>query len=246
MAKRAVGTLRDVASFEEVRRIVGLTSVPAAFVEELLDRAPELWLLGESPDVIAADIAFCHPLLGPGEVRVGVSTTQVIGTARVSVLARDRGGLLATTTGTLAGCGLSILQAAAITWPHRGWALQRVLVGDPHAGSTAGIEPELVRARLGAAVRSAADPAVPFIPAGPVRVDVKPRDGGLSEVSVAAPDGLGLLWAISTWFEHHDCNILVARATQAGEYAEDTFLVDGVPDPEALSRHLSGVAMSTM
>ncbi|HZQ87313.1 MAG TPA: hypothetical protein VFA83_20895 [Acidimicrobiales bacterium] len=232
-----------MASVEEVRRVVGLTSVPATFADELLDRAPELWLRGESPDVIASDVTFCHPLLGPGEVRIGVSNTQVVGTARVAMLARDRPGLMATTTGTLAGCGLSVLQAAAITWAHRGWALQRVLVGDPYAGTSLGVEPELLRARLGAAVRSGDDPAVPFVPAGPVHVNVEQLDGGLCQVSVAAPDGIGLLWAISTWFEHHGCNILVARATPAGEFAEDTFLVDGSPDPLALSRHLSGATV---
>lgn len=230
-----------MASVEEVRRVVALTSVPSAFADELLDRAPLLWLRGESPDVIASDVTFCHPMLGPGEVRVGVSSTQVPGSVRVSVLARDRPGLLATTTGTLAGFGLSVLQAAAITWPHRGWALQRALVGDPNAGSSIGFEPELLRARLGAAVRSAADPAVPFMPAGPVHVDVEQMEAGRSQVTIAAPDGLGLLWAISTWFEHHGCNILVARATPAGEFAEDTFLVDGSPDATALSRHLSGM-----
>jgi UTP:GlnB (protein PII) uridylyltransferase len=229
-----------VASLEEVRRVVGLTSLPGAFVEELLDRAPALWLQDESPDVIAADVAFCHPHLGPGEVRVGVWPTQVSGTTRVAVLARDRAGLLATTTGTLAGHGLSILQAAAITWSHRGWALQRVLVGDPRAGTSASIEPELLRARLGAAVRSAADPAVPFVPAGQVHVDVKQLSGGLCQVSVATPDAIGLLWAISKWFEHHGCNVLVARATTAGDHVEDAFVVDGAPDALELSRHLSG------
>jgi UTP:GlnB (protein PII) uridylyltransferase len=229
-----------VASVEEVRRVVGHSSVPASLAEELLDRAPALWLHGESPDVIASDVTFCHPRLGPGEVRVGVSSTQVPGTVRVAVLARDRPGLLATTTGTLAASDLSVLQAAAITWAHRGWALQRVLVGDPHAGSTSGLEPELLRARLGAAVRGALSPAVSFAPAGPVHVNAEAAESGRTVVKVAAPDGLGLLWAISTWFEHHACNILVARASAAGEFAEDTFLVDGSPDPLALSRHLSG------
>jgi UTP:GlnB (protein PII) uridylyltransferase len=229
-----------VASVEEVRRVVGHSGMPAALADELLDRAPALWLRGESPDIIAADVTFCRPMLGPGEVRVGVSNTLVPGTVRVAVLARDRPGLLATTTGTLAAAGLSVLQAAAITWPHRGWALQRVLAGDPRAGSTSGLEPELLRARLGAAVRSGMSPAVSFTPAGPVHVETEAGDAGRTTVKVAAPDGLGLLWAISTWFEHHCCNILVARASAAGEFAEDTFLVDGTPDPLALSRHLSG------
>lgn len=232
-----------MASLDEVRRVVGLTSVPPPLAEELLDRAPALWLRDESPEVIAADVAFCHPVLGPGEVRVGVSHSHVKGTARVAVLARDRAGLLATTTGTLAGFGLSILRAAAITWRHRGWALQRVLVGDPLARTTSSVEPELLRARLGAAVRTAALPAAPFCPAGPVDVYIERLDGMMSLVSVAAPDGIGLLWAISTWFEHNGCNVIVARAAAAGTYAEDTFLVDGSPDADALSRHLSGTSV---
>jgi len=229
-----------MAGLDEVRRIVALTPLPPVLADELLDRAPALWLRDESPDVIAADVAFCHPSLGPGEVRVGVWPTQVAGTTRVAVLARDRPGLLATTTGALAGDGLSILRAAAVTWPHRGWALQRVLVGDPRAGTSAGIEPGLLRARLGSAVRSGAGVTVPFAPAGPVHVDVEELGGGLCEVSVSAPDGIGLLWAISSWFEHHGCNVLVARANAAGAYAEDAFLVEGAPDALELSRHLGG------
>jgi UTP:GlnB (protein PII) uridylyltransferase len=92
-------------------------------------------------------------------------------------------------------------------------------------------------------VRSDVDSAAPFVPAGPVHIDVEQVGAGLSQVSVAAPDGIGLLWAISTWFEHHGCNILVARATPQGEFAEDTFLVDGIPDALELSRHLSGAAV---
>ncbi|MBV8234866.1 MAG: ACT domain-containing protein [Acidimicrobiia bacterium] len=189
--------------------------------------------------MIAGDVALCHPPLSAREVRVWCAPALIVGALRVSVLAQDRPGLLAATTGALAHAGLSVIQAAAVTWPVRGWALQRALVADPKARSTRPVERDLLCAQLRAAVRDGPMTDIAFTPAGPVDVSTSPEPGGRQLLRVRAPDRAGLLWAISAWLERSGCNVLVARATPAGLQVHDTFLVDGQPDVDELARQLS-------
>jgi UTP:GlnB (protein PII) uridylyltransferase len=231
-----------VASVEEVRGVLAFSRVPRELSDELLDDAPELWLRGESPDVIAGDVALCHPPLATKEVRVWCAPALIAGALRVSVLAYDRPGLLAATTGALAHAGLSVIQAAAMTWPARGWALQRALVADPKARSTRPVERDLLCAQLRSAVRDGPMADVRFTPTGPVQVQATPEPGGRQILRVLAPDRPALLWAISNWLERSQCNVLVARATPAGLQADDAFLVDGEPDPDQLWAYLSDAA----
>jgi len=219
--------------------VLAFSRVPRELSDELLDDAPELWLRGESPDVIAGDVALCHPPLSAREVRVWCAPALIAGALRVSVLAYDRPGLLAATTGALAHAGLSVIQAAAMTWPARGWALQRALVADPKARSTRPVERDLLCAQLRAAVRDGPMADIGFTASGPVRVQVTPAAGGRSALRVRAPDRPGLLWAISAWLERSECNVVVARATPAGEEADDAFLVEGEPDADELWAYLS-------
>jgi [protein-PII] uridylyltransferase len=228
-----------VASVEEVRGVLAFSRVPHELSDELLDDAPELWLRGESPDVIAGDVALCHPPLSTREVRVWCAPALIAGALRVSVLAHDRPGLLAATTGSLAHAGLSVIQAAAMTWPVRGWALQRALVADPKARSTRPVERDLLCAQLRAAVRDGPMDDISFRPSGPVRVQATPDSEGRHLVRVLAADRPGLLWAISAWLERAGCNVLVARATPAGLEVDDTFLVDGQLDADELWAYLS-------
>ncbi len=222
--------------------MLAFSRVPSELSDELLDDAAELWLRGESPDVIAGDIALCHPPLAAREVRVWCAPALIAGALRVSVLAYDRPGLLAATTGALARGGLSVIQAAAMTWPSRCWALQRALVADPNARSTRPVERDLLCAQLRAAVRDGTMAYVRFTPTGPVQVQATPAAGGRSVLRVLAPDRPGLLWAISAWLERSNCNVLVARATPAGLQADDTFLVDGEPNADQLGAYLSSGA----
>ena len=229
-----------MASVEEVRGVLAFSRVPHELVDDVLDEAPELWLRGESPDVIAGDVALCHPPLSTKEVRVWCAPALIAGALRVSVLAHDRPGLLAATTGSLAHAGLSVIQAAAMTWPARGWAVQRALVADPRARSTRPVERDLLCAQLRSAVRDGTAADVPFAPSGPVEVSATAEPGGRRLLRVLAPDRPGLLWAISAWLQRADCNVLVARAAPAGLQADDSFLVDGTPDPDDLAAFLAG------
>ena len=228
-----------MATIEEVRGVLAFSRVPGDLSDELLDDAPELWLRGESPDVIAGDVALCHPPLSTREVRVWCAPALIAGALRVSVLAQDRPGLLAATTGALSHARLSVIQAAAMTWPARSWALQRALVADPKARSTRPVERDLLCAQLRAAVRDGPMADVNFAPSGPVQVQATPQPGDRELLRVLAPDRPGLLWAISAWLERSGCNVLVARANPAGLQADDTFLVDGEPDADELWAYLS-------
>ena len=219
--------------------MLAFSRVPSELTDELLDDAPELWLRGESPDVIAGDVALCHPPLSAREVRVWCAPALIAGALRVSVLAHDRPGLLAATTGALARAGLSVIQAAAMTWPARGWALQRALVADPKARSTHPVERDLLCAQLRAAVREGPMADVRFTAIGPVQVEATPAGAGRSVLRVCAPDRAGLLWAISAWLERSGCNVVVARATPAGLQADDAFLVEGQPDADDLWAYLT-------
>jgi [protein-PII] uridylyltransferase len=229
-----------VASIDEVRGVLAFSRVPRELMDELLEDAPELWLRGESPDVIAGDVALCHPPLSTREVRVWCAPALIAGALRVSVLAHDRPGLLAATTGALANAGLSVIQAAAMTWPHRGWALQRVLVADPKARSTRPVERDLLSAQLRSSVRDGGPPDVLFAPVGTAQVTATAVGAGRRLLHVVAPDRPGLLWAVSAWLERSHCNVLVARAAPVGSTADDSFLVDGSPDEHELAAHLSG------
>jgi UTP:GlnB (protein PII) uridylyltransferase len=239
--KQPIRTVAQVATIEEVRGVLAFSRVPHELTDELLDEAPELWLRGESPDVIAGDVALCHPPLSTREVRVWCAPALIAGALRVSVLAPDRPGLLASTTGALAHAGLTVIQAAAMTWPRRGWALQRALVADPRARSTRPVERDLLCAQLRAAVRDGPAADIQFTPSDPVEVTMTAEAGGRQLLRVVAPDRPGLLWSISAWLEDNDCNVLVARAAPAGLQADDVFLVDGAPDPDELATHLSDV-----
>jgi UTP:GlnB (protein PII) uridylyltransferase len=228
-----------VATVEEVRGVLAYSRVPPELVDDMVDEAPSLWLIGESPDVIAGDVALCHPPLAPKEVRVWCAPALIAGALRVSVLAHDRPGLLAATTGALAHAGLTVIQAAAMTWSTKGWALQRALVADPKARSTRPVERDLLCAQLRAAVRQGPMGDVSFVPMGPVEVTATTDAAGCQLVRVLAPDRPGLLWAISAWLERSGCNVLVARATPAGLQADDRFLVHGDPNAADLLAYLS-------
>jgi UTP:GlnB (protein PII) uridylyltransferase len=140
-----------------------------------------------------------------------------------------------------------VIQAAAMTWPARGWALQRALVADPKARSTRPVERDLLCAQLRAAVRGGPMSDIDFEPSGPVQVQVEPEPSCRRQVlRVLAPDRPGLLWAITAWLERSGCNVLVARATPAGLQADDTFLVDGEPDADELWAYLSDAAAAVI
>ncbi len=230
-----------MATTAEITSLLAARDVPPEFVDELVDGLSGSLLLGERSDVLAGDLALCHPPLEPSEVRVQLRPVDDEHTRRLTVVAHDRPGLLAATAGALAGRGLSVVAAGAATWEHRSLALQGVTVVDPERRSWTGTEWDEVGAHVAAVVKGSRGPAVSYQPAGPVKAVASPVLDGHALVTVEAPDRVGLLWAIASWFESSGYNVLAARLSDdGGGLARDLFLVDRTPDVERMVAHLSG------
>jgi len=232
-----------MATRADIQDLLVGTTLPAPLIEELLRGASNVWLLGEPAEVIAGDLALCHPPLGPAEVRATVLPTWDPGIWRLGVVAHDRSGLLAGTAGALAGHGLSILSASVNTWPSPGLALQRVVATRPEGTPPEPPDWDAVGSDLRAALGRSVRLAPRFVPRPPVEVVTRAARGdGRTVVHVRAPDRMGLLWATARWMADRGANIEVARVGSDDGMAEDTFVVTGPVDGAALAAHLSGEA----
>jgi UTP:GlnB (protein PII) uridylyltransferase len=230
-----------VATAAEITSLLAGRDVPPEVVEELVEGLPGTLLLDEPAEVLAADLALCHPPLAPSEVRVELRPADGDHARRVTVVAHDRPGLLAATAGALAERGLSVVSAGAATWEQRAMALMGVTVVDPERRAWGPDDWALAADDVRAVTSGQRRPAVTFQPAGPVKVVASPVLDGHALVTVEAPDRIGLLWAIASWFEAGGYNMLAARLSDDGRgRALDTFLVDRAPDVDGLLARLSG------
>ena len=227
-----------MATATQVRDLLAGTSLPADLVDTLLEQASPLWLLGQAPDQVAADLALCYPPLRPGEVRAIAHPLEGSTGHKVSVVAPDRPGLMAGAAGALAAHGLTIVAATGSAFPEVGLSVQRVVACPAVAGTD--VDWDAVGADLTAALTGAKELPVRFTPSPPVTVSCTDHGGDRSVVTVRAPDRIGLLWAIASWFAAHDCNIEVANIDAEGGTATDTFVVEGSPDGDALASYLAG------
>lgn len=226
-----------MATARGLRRLLADTSVPPALVDEVLAETNALWLLGERDDVVAGEIVLCHPPLEAGEVRAVVKATDQVGAWRISVVTRDRPGLLATTAGVLANEGLSVADAAVTVLDRSRLALQRVTAdGRTDAGDAAW---DQLGSRLRAAIGGDDAVAVSWQPTQPVTVECHPQGSGRVMVQVEAPDTVGLLWAIAHHLTEHGSNIEAARLANKDGLANDVLIVTGAVDAEDLALALS-------
>ena len=78
-------------------------------------------------------------------------------------------------------------------------------------------------------------------PEGPVTVMSSPVVTGGYLVTVEAPDRIGLLWAIASWFFQGGLSVQAAFLDEREQRAVDTFLVDGAADVDRdrLANHLA-------
>ncbi len=218
----------------ELRQLLGRTTIPSGVINQLLEAATPLWMISARPSVLAADLALCHPALADGEVRA-VARPMDDAAFRLTVVARDRTGLLADTAGALAEEGLSVHSASVATWTDPAIALHALT-----AMPTTGTPPDW--AALGERLRSVAirqSARRRFTPAGKARVTVASGGPGRSVVKITAPDQVGLLEAITRWFADHGISILAAEITTVHRTATDRFVVEGEPDASQLAHHLS-------
>jgi predicted amino acid-binding ACT domain protein len=231
-----------VASTGALRVLLSATSLPELFVDELIEGASPVWLMGEPDEAIAGDLVLTHPPLAANEVRAAVKPTVDPSVWRLTVAAPDRIGLLGAAAGALANQQLSIRTVSACAWPAHGFALLRLSVLAPDGLVMTDGDWD----RLGAELRTAITAPGPapvgrFVPLAPVRVTTTAGEAGRVVVRVQAPDRIGLLWAVAQWLADHGSNIEVARVGSTAELADDTFVVDGDVDGPELATYLSGV-----
>lgn len=218
---------------DEVARLLGRARISSRTARALLREAPPLWLMSESPGTLAGDLALCHPKLRSDEVRAVARPIESSPAIRLTVVATDRRGLLADSAAVLASNRLSILDASAATWPARRLALHSFVVEsnetfDDAAWTRLG---EGLRAMV--AVGSTSAPALRQVRS--MHVDVRGADGNRSVVRVTAPDQLGLLSALCHGFAMQGANIESLHAQTTNGVADDTFLVVGPVNGEALA-----------
>ena len=229
-----------MATTAEVRDLLTATSLPSDLVDDLLDEASATWLLGESAVTLAADLVLCHPPLGPEEVRAVVQPTTLPGTSRLCVVAHDRPGLLAGIAGATAIHGLTISGVSATLLSRHGLALMAVTASHPDGLELTPSEWDGVGAHL-RAVLGHRKRVLPAFHAGPpVTVETSPQGQGRVLVTVEAPDRVGLLWAVASWFETNGANIEGVSFSTVGDMVRDSFLVVGEVEPTALAAHIGG------
>lgn len=234
-----MGTVRfAVASVSTLRELLEPTSLPVELVDEVLSDTNTLWLLGAPDELVASELVLCHPPLGPGETRAVVNETEEPHLWRVTVVTRDRAGLLARTSGTLTAAGLSIVDAAVTVLPRSRLALQRLTVAS--ARGAAAVDWSHLGRDLRENLAGGDPPPSNFTPRGPVVVEAQPQELGRSVVTVEAPDRVGLLHAAAAWFETNGCNVEACRAGTDGDRARDVFIVTGQVDTAGLAAALGG------
>ncbi len=231
------GMQTATANTAQLRELLRPTSVPKRIVMALIDGVSPLWVLSEHPTVLAADLALCYPKLRPGEVRAVARVMPTPNTFRLTVIAKDRRGLLADTAATLASERISIVAASVTTWPKEGLALHSMTVQSETGFDDRRWETIGVRLREMALGRPPFDW---YLPSGRATVTQTGEASGQSVVRVTAPDRLGLLSSVSRWFADHDISIEAADIHTMNGVVRDVFLVDGEFDIAELERHLSG------
>ncbi|HVT76309.1 MAG TPA: ACT domain-containing protein [Acidimicrobiales bacterium] len=175
-----------------------IATAPAAYVA-VHDRAD-----------LARHAGLLDPLPRAGEVRGATTPARRRGAWNLDIVARDRPGLLARTTGVLAAHGVGVLQAVVATW-HDGAALQSFVVdrGDAPGGD------EFARAL-----------DRPHLPA-PVAIASVTFDNDASSAytacEVVAADQPGLLHAIATAFADAGVDVHAASVDTVEGQARDRF-----------------------
>jgi pimeloyl-ACP methyl ester carboxylesterase/predicted amino acid-binding ACT domain protein len=229
------GARASTANIAQVRELLGATTMPRRVVARLLDGVSPLWVLSEAPEILAADLALCHPAIRAGEVRAVAREMSGGYRYRLTVAAEDRRGLLADTSAILAAEEISVESASVMTWPNVGLALHALTVSS--APGIDGAQWDSIGARL----RQSPGAPLPitFKPSGRARVTRTGAGSGTSMVRVTAPDRVGMLSAVCRGFADQGLSIESAGVATADGIANDVFLVDGDCDTDALTRQLS-------
>jgi UTP:GlnB (protein PII) uridylyltransferase len=147
-----------------------------------------------------------------------VTVTDGVDCRWVDVVARDRHGLLAASTGALADLDLEISHAVVATWPD-GAALQSFCVRSPERPDPAVLE-QAVEAGLDGHLAS------PPLPGAVVTFDHHASPWHTA-AEVEAPDQPHLLHQLATAFAAAGVDVAAATVTGRDGRAYDSFLLDG-------------------
>ncbi|HXW35278.1 MAG TPA: hypothetical protein VEJ87_11925, partial [Acidimicrobiales bacterium] len=220
---------------KEIYRLLKRSHLSKRDIDSLLASAAPLWLLSEAAPTLAGDLVLCRPALRKNEVRALAHRIQDSDSLRLTIVARDRPGLLADSAAVLAASGLAISNASASTWQRPNVALHSFIVDSD--GDLSDEAWDALGARLRKMVSAGKAPSPPLRPLRPVRVTVE-GVADQSMVKVVAPDQTGLLSAVCRHFQTHGVNIQTLRARTRDGFAHGTFVVLGEVDAVELSEYL--------
>jgi [protein-PII] uridylyltransferase len=203
--------------------------------DAFLDRVPSTYLLAVSPQQAVEHARLLSSPVGASEVRTTTSAGARPGTYALTVIARDRPGLLASVAGALSLAGLSILTAQVFTteddvavdlfeieglfepdvgeerWREFRSALRKVIDG------RLSLDHRVAEKR-----RSYPPPRSPST----ARITV---DNGVSDfftvIEVGAPDRIGLLFDITRTLAELELDVHLAKVATYGERVIDVFYV---------------------
>jgi [protein-PII] uridylyltransferase len=204
-------------------------------VEAYLDRLPRAYLLTVPPETAARHFDLVTPPLASAEARTDAGPGDRVGTYDVTVVARDRPGLLAKVAGSLALTGLNILSARAFT-TEDGVAIDVFTVEAAFQGE---VDEERWR-RMRTALRKSLEGRISLeyrvrerrrhypAPRSDIPVEVT-VDNGASDfatvVEVSAPDRIGLLFDLARTFHELELDVHLAKVATYGPRVVDAFYV---------------------
>ncbi len=251
---------------EAIERVAALEGgPPAQDVRRHIDALPAPYALTTPPGEIAAHLQLIESAAA-ASTRTALSRSRSGGVERLTVVTRDRPGVLATLAGTLAAHSATVLGGACYTRDD-GWAIDVIGVDDAlgHGIDAARwrrieeniplalagrfpIDQRLIqtratygdrpRARNGEARRPDGSTPPPIAPT--VRVDNAASDR-YSVVEVSVADRPGILYAIARALNGLSLDIYLAKVDTWGSEVVDTFYVQGeegrrVTEPEQIAR----------
>jgi [protein-PII] uridylyltransferase len=227
---------RLVAREAEIRE--ALEGEDSAEVERFLERMPPGYLLAVPPDRAGRHFRLIGPPLGTAEVRTLAEAGARPGTYALTVVARDRPGLLSRIAGSLALSGLSILTAQVFT-TEDGVALDVFDVEGSFPGEVEEERWRKFRSTLRRTVegrvsleyrvrekRRYYEPAPSDIPVK-VTVDNDSSDF-FTVIEVGAGDRLGLLFDITRALADLELDVHFAKVATYGGRVVDAFYVRDV------------------
>lgn len=211
-------TGRDAAGAVDQRRARAAALSRDPMVQDRIVAAPRAYALAVEPGELARHATLCEPPPSREEVRVDVADAGEPGVWSVTIVARDRVGLLARSTKVLAEAGLNVGDAVIATWG------DDVALGAFRAAAASEPSAEELRAALTAELRrpvasdAAGDAAISFDDEG---------SPWHTLALVEAPDRTGLLHAITAAFAAAGVSVHAARVrTDAGRATDEFELTD--------------------